>query len=137
MRRGEEVAVTDAERLDEINLVIDRLKELSATHVLLIEGINDRRALEAVGVHGDMFMMQCSGGPVRAVEYVESHGGRAVVLTDWDRRGDSLAQEIRQMTSGSTTVDFSVRDDLSRLCRRYIKDVESLDSLVARLSSTE
>jgi len=84
-----------------------------------------------------MFLMQSSGGPVKAVEYVESHGGKAVVLTDWDRRGDSLAEQIRGMVAGSQDVDFSIREDLSSLCRMFVKDVESMDSLVERLRRSE
>lgn len=104
--------------------------------MLLIEGSKDRRALHRIGIDGDMFLMQSSGGPVKAVEYVESKGGKAVVLTDWDRRGDSLAAQIREMASGYPDVDFSIRDDLASLCRVFIKDVESLDSLVFRLKDS-
>ena len=135
MLGGEEAALSDEERLEGINSVLERLRSLSADHVILVEGVNDRRALVALGVRGDYFMMQCSGGPVRAVEYVEGHGGRAVVMTDWDRRGDNLAQTIRRLTAGSNDVDFSVRGDIFHLCARYVRDVESLDSLVRRLST--
>ena len=63
-------------------------------------------------------------------------GGKAVILTDWDRRGGNLAAALRDILGrDNPDIDGSVREDLSRLSRHYIKDVEALDSLVDRLSA--
>ena len=125
--------MNDEERLERIESVLERLDELSRDHVIVIEGVKDRRALNAVGIFGDMFLTQCSGGPVAAAEYVETHGGRAVVLTDWDRKGDLLAERIAELLPGGPSTDLSVRGELANLCSPYIKDVESLDTLVRNL----
>lgn len=134
MRKNEEDVMDDAVRLEKVTEVIERLKTLSSDHVILIEGLNDRRALNALGVVGDMFQVQSSGGPAAAAEYVEDHGGKAVILTDWDRRGGSLANELVSLIGPEA--DTTVRSDLAVLTRHYIKDVESLDSLVARLAQS-
>ncbi len=125
--------MNDAERLELIEEVLARLDALSEDHVLLVEGIKDIRALEALGIHGDFFTIQSSGGPVAAAEYVESRGRRAVVLTDWDRRGNALAEQVVALLSRDANVDTAVRADLIRLSGGLVKDVEALDSLVARL----
>ena len=98
----------------------------------MIEGTKDCRALNALGIDGDMFLIQSSGGPVAAADYVLSHGGRSVILTDWDRRGGTLCRDLINLLPESST-DTTVRADLSRFSAVYIKDVESLDTLVARL----
>ncbi len=126
--------MTEEERLEAIQSLLDRIAELSADHVLVIEGKKDREALESLGIHGDMFLVQSSGGPVCAAEYVESHGGKAVILTDWDRRGDTLCEQIADMIGYRPGVDTQIRRELSGLCRMYIKDVESLDALYETLS---
>ena len=128
--------MNDEVRLERIREVLDRLAVLSEDHVILVEGVNDVAALKAVGIDGDFFTIQCSGGPMRAVEYVEAHGGKAVVLTDWDRRGGTIASQIRSMCGSGHDIDFDVRADLGKLCRTYIKDIESLAVLVERLSPT-
>ena len=126
--------MNDAVRLEGIREALERLAELADDHVLLVEGINDRRSLLALGIGGDFFHIQSSGGPARAAEYVASRGGKAVVLTDWDRKGGAIAKGLRAILGpDNADVDFSVRADLSRLCRHYIKDVESLYALVSRL----
>ena len=58
---------------------------------------------------------------------------KAVLLTDWDRRGNALADQITALLSGDASVDTGIRSDLSRLCGGLAKDIESLDTVVARL----
>ena len=136
MRKTDEDVMSDEVRLEEILKVLERLKELSADHVILVEGRKDREALAYLGISGDVFQIQSSGGPSAAAEYVESRGGKAVILTDWDRRGGNLAAALRDILGrDNPDIDGSVREDLSRLSRHYIKDVEALDSLVDRLSA--
>ena len=136
MRKTDEDVMSDEVRLEEILKVLGRLKELSADHVILVEGRKDREALAYLGISGDVFQIESSGGPSAAAEYVESRGGKAVILTDWDRRGGNLAAALRDILGrDNPDIDGSVREDLSRLSRHYIKDVEALDSLVDRLSA--
>lgn len=134
MAQNDREVMNDEIRLEEIHEVLDRLRELAVDHVILIEGMKDRKALDWLGITGDMFQIQSQGGPAKAAEYVEQHGGKAVVLTDWDRTGGAIASALRGLLGPDNgDIDFSVRADLSCLCRHYIKDVEALDSLVERL----
>lgn len=136
MRKAEPDVMDDSVRLEEIGKVLDRLRELSADHVLLVEGKKDRESLAHLGITGDVFQIQSSGGPTAAAQYTEAHGGKAVVLTDWDRRGGQLADALRDLFGkDNADIDFGVRADLARLSRHYVKDVEALDSLVERLSA--
>lgn len=134
MFKTERGTMTEEERLEAIQVLFERISDLSVDHVLVIEGKKDREALNSLGISGDMFLVQSSGGPVCAAEYIESHGGKAVILTDWDRRGDTLCQQISEMTGNSPEVDTQIRRELAGLCRMYIKDVESLDALYGMLS---
>lgn len=123
--------MTDGERLSALEEVLSDLAELSRTHVLVVEGRKDCAALNNLGISGDMFMTQSGGGPVRAGEYVASRGGRSVVLTDWDDRGDRLAERLEEVLGKSPEdTDFMIRSKLRHLCRMYIKDIESLDTFV-------
>lgn len=133
MRQTRNAHLTDGERLSAIEEVLSALGELAVDHVLLVEGKNDRRALEALGITGDIFQIQSDGGPVRAAEYVEEHGGKCVILTDWDDRGNMLAERLYAIIANHAIVDIHIRKSLGHLCLPYIRDVESLDSLVGRL----
>lgn len=126
----------DAERLEGILNALDRLKGLSADHIILVEGSKDVSALEAAGVVGDFFCVQSGGGPIRAAEYAWRRGAPAAIMTDWDRRGDNLAEAlVENLDSLGVGWDGSVRRDLSDLCRPFCKDVESLDSVISLLES--
>jgi dTMP kinase len=127
--------LNDEERLDEIKKILEEIKEISADHIILVEGLKDRKALRSLGISGKMFTIQSEGGPMKAVEYVSVHGGKAVVLTDWDRKGGKIARELEyQLSSLGLEYNAGIRARLSVLCKKYIKDVESLDTLVERLS---
>ena len=89
----------DDERLGAILETLDRLSDLKGTHVVLVEGLKDVSALESVGVSADFFCVQSGGGPVRAAEHVWNLGMKAVIMTDWDRRGGNLAATLRENLS--------------------------------------
>ncbi len=122
-----------AERLERMDSAIDDLCELALSHIILIEGRNDALALRELGVEADMFCVQSGGGPVKAAEYAWNLGRPAVILTDWDRRGDSLADDLRRnLSSLCVRYDDSIRDRLSHICGQFCPDVESLH-LVRRM----
>ncbi|MCL2031737.1 MAG: dTMP kinase [Methanomassiliicoccaceae archaeon] len=101
-----------------------------------MEGLKDKRALRMIGVTGEVFMIQSEGGPMKAAEYVADLGKKAVILTDWDRRGGTIARELgRQLSSLGLEYDNEIRAKLSFLCKKYIKDLESLGTLLERLSA--
>ena len=124
----------DRERLEGAEQALERLSELSKDHVLLVEGNKDVVALKNLGIEGDIFCVQSGGGPVKAAEYVWRSGKQAVILTDWDRRGGSLARGLREnLTSLGVGYDDTVRLDLALYTRIYSKDIESLDSVLFSL----
>lgn len=126
----------DAERLEGVEDAVDRLNAMAGTHILLVEGLKDIDALRGIGVEGEFFCVQSQGGPVRAAEHVWHLSKEAVILTDWDRRGGSLARQLREnLSSLGVRYDDTVRSDLAFYCRPYCKDIESLDSVVGLLRS--
>lgn len=130
--------MNDGERLEGIEETLDRLSGMLADHVVLVEGLKDVAALRNVGIEGDVFCVQSGGGPVRAAEYVWRSGKSAIILTDWDRRGGSLAHDLREnLSSLGVVYDDTIRSDLALFTRPYSKDVESLDSVIGLLRSRQ
>lgn len=124
----------DRDRLDAILDVLESVSALKGTHIVMVEGLKDISALQAVGVDADFFCVQSGGGPVKAAEFVWNKGMKAVIMTDWDRRGGNLAATLREnLSSLGVEYDDKLRSDLSFLCRPYCKDVESVDSVVGLL----
>lgn len=126
--------MNDEERLEALNEVLERLKELAEDHIILVEGNKDVAALRSLGIEGEFFCVQVGGGPLKASEHVWNSGKKAVILTDWDRRGGNLAHSLRDgLSSLGAEYDDRIRSDIAFLVRPYCKDVESLDSVVRNL----
>ena len=126
--------MNDDERLRRLDEILDRIQSMSSGHVILVEGKNDRRSLLDLNLSLDTIEVQRDGGPLRAAEMVYESGKKAIILTDWDDRGDRLAKDLsEQLSALCISYDMNIRKDLRDICIKDIKDVESLHSLYVRL----
>lgn len=126
----------DSERLESLIGIIDDINSMECTHTILVEGVNDVSSLEASGVRGTFYCVQSGGGPVKAAEHVWKAGRSAIIMTDWDRRGDSLAESLSEnLSSLDVRFDRDLRRRMAYVCRPFCKDVESVHSVLALLES--
>ena len=126
--------LNEDERLRRLDEILDRIQSMSSDHVILVEGKNDRRSLLDLNLSLDTIEVQRDGGPLRAAEMVYESGKKAIILTDWDDRGDRLAKDLsEQLSALCISYDTNIRKDLRDICIKDIKDVESLHSLYVRL----
>lgn len=126
--------LNDDERLRRLDEILDRIQSMSSDYVILVEGKNDRRSLLDLNLSLDTIEVQRDGGPLRAAEMVYESGKKAIILTDWDDRGDRLAKDLsEQLSALCISYDMNIRKDLRDICIKDIKDVESLHSLYVRL----
>lgn len=124
-----------SERLELIAEQLEALDVLSADHVIVVEGRKDVVSLNALGIDGTFAMVQVEGGPIRVSERIWHMGSPAVILTDWDRRGDLLSDDLRRnMDALEVRYNTEIRNELAHLCRPFCKDVESLYSIVTKLN---
>jgi len=130
--------VNDEQRLERLEEEIGELRELAVDHIIIVEGIRDKKALIALGLNATFMMVQQEGGPIRIAESIYEKKRKAVILTDWDDKGDIIATELkRNLSALCVPFDMSVRSRLKDICVKDIKDVESIDSLHERLSKNE
>jgi dTMP kinase len=129
------VSTWDAtERLEELEAVLEGLNALPDDHVILVEGRKDIGSLHLLGVSRQMIAVQSQGGMLAVAESLRGEGRKAVILTDWDRKGGQLARLLRQsLAACAVPCDEEARRRLARVCRGEIKDVESLPTYFSRL----
>ena len=127
----------DADRFRFLCETLEDLIALTEDHVLLIEGKNDRASLERlIGSDFRSIEVQREGGPLKAAERLIGTGYKAVILTDWDRKGGIIADDLMHyLRSDCIEFDTDIRRRLALVCRKDIKDVEKLYRLYDRLSS--
>lgn len=125
-------------RLELLEKNLEELSILSSDHIIIVEGPKDKEALSYLGICGDMVAVQSEGGPLRVSETICAAGKNAVILTDWDHKGDVIADELkRNLSAMCVHFDTQIRARLKDVCVKDIKDVESLPALYRRLSSTK
>src|SRR3989442_5551218 len=85
---------------------------------IIVEGEYDRRSLRALGMMGDIRMINEGSTVFRLCETIAATNREAIILTDWDVRGGRLARQLRDALSGNgVRVDEDIRARLTRLCR--------------------
>jgi dTMP kinase len=122
------------ERLDEIQAVLEELINRDADTIILVEGMRDRGALTILGVRGEMVQVQSSDGVFPVTERLAREGRKAIILTDWDRKGGQLCRLLKSaLKANSVPYDEELRKRLVIIAKQDIKDVQSLPSLYSRL----
>ncbi|RZN36714.1 MAG: toprim domain-containing protein [Methanosarcinales archaeon] len=127
----------DALRCEMIEQVLQDILERSGGSgsgaVIVVEGKHDVAALRNLGICGKIVPL--SGQPLlNFADMLACSSDSVIVLTDWDRRGNELAQRIVQyMQPYAVVVDTGLRDRLKKLVRKDIKDVQGLGRYLAGL----
>jgi len=120
---------------DDLQRVLEDLTEKNRRAPIIVEGEYDKRSLRALGVTGDIRMINEGSTVFGLCESIAAHDREAIILTDWDVRGGRLARQLRDaLSANGVRFDEDLRARLTRLCRKDITDVESLHAFVERVA---
>src|SRR3989442_9909483 len=112
---------------EDLAKVLEDLADKNRHAPIIVEGEYDRRSLRALGVMGDIRMINEGSTVFGLCELIAAHHREAIILTDWDVRGGRLARQLRDALSANVVrFDEDLRARLTRLCRKDITHVESL-----------
>ncbi len=121
---------------EDLERVLDDLIEKNRAVPVIVEGEYDRRALEQLGVLGDIRVLNRGNSVLALCESIAREYREAIILTDWDVRGGRIARHLRDaLTATGLRYDDQLRARLAILCRKDIKDVESLHRFVERVET--
>jgi dTMP kinase len=119
---------------EDLQRVLEDLIEKNEVAPVIVEGEYDRRALVDLGVRGDIRVLNRGNSVLALAEAIAREYREAVILTDWDVRGGRIARSLRDALSAcGVRYDDELRARLTILCRKDIKDVESLHGFVDRV----
>ena len=122
------------DRIRRLSELLDELSEECIGRTLLVEGKKDKMAMFLLGINAEMIGVQAEGGPLKAAEKLSSEKREAVILTDWDAKGNKIAKELEQaLSSLCVAYNTSLRSKLRSVCGNEIRDIESLPSFYCRL----
>ena len=123
-------------QLDELKEWLECLQQVSDEGVtVVVEGDKDVMALRKLGFNG---IIECCSQTFLQLFCEKlarrNPGNRIVILTDWDRKGEYLADKLYKYLNGEgMTADIELRGRIRAIARRDIKDVEGLPALFSRL----
>lgn len=121
---------------EDLERVLDDLIEKNLTVPVIVEGEYDRRALRELGLRGDIRVLNRGNSVLALCESIGREHAAAIILTDWDVRGGRIARHLRDaLTATGVRFDDELRARLTVLCRKDIKDVESLHRFAERIAN--
>ncbi len=122
------------ERLEQLEQALLELEEASADAPIIVEGRKDARALALLGIARNVVTLSNGTSIFSFSEKVSMRARRAVVLTDWDRKGGQLARMLKEaLAHNGVQVDDDIRAKLAVLSKKEVKDIESLPTFIAHL----
>src|SRR5207253_11472110 len=126
--------VMDWEQLHaDLEKVIEDLAEKNRLAPIIVEGEYDRRALRALGLTGDIRLINEGSTIFGLCESIAGGHQEAIILTDWDVRGGRLARQLRAgLAAHGVRLDWELRARFIRLCPKDITDVSSRHPFVER-----
>jgi len=115
------------EMLEEVEKLLDELREYADEGIpIIVEGTRDKRALRELEVKGAVFQMSSKKTALNFLEGLARYE-QVVVLTDFDRAGDELAEfcakHIRRI--GPKPI-LDIRRKLKALLHRDVKDIQGM-----------
>jgi len=121
-------------RLELLDGIFDEIIERSeAGAVIIVEGKRDVLSLEKLGIKGRI-ETSTRQPLIYFAEKLAQDTTNIIIMTDWDRRGDILADKITiYLQNIGIMPDLAIRKRISSLVKREIKDVESLYSYMVKL----
>lgn len=123
----------DPEAFEALLALLDELDEASLTTPVLVEGRRDAEALRRLGVRGEVRLVHRGVPLLRVCEAIAQRARHAIVLTDWDPKGDQLFASLRDvLQSCGVRPDATFREGIRRHVRAPLQGVEDLADHVAR-----
>ena len=122
--------------MEQIEKVLSQLQDLSETTPIIVEGLRDIAALKRMGITRNVISLGKGNSIFNFSENLSRTTKRAVILTDWDRKGGQLARMLKEaLLANGVIANENVRAKLGILSKKEVKDIESMPAFVERLQS--
>lgn len=119
----------DFENLEK--LLDEVIEHSSQDAAVIVEGKKDRKTLRSLGVKGPIHCISSSGtSALNFLENLPSHK-RAIILTDFDRKGNELAEFCRKHLKKLGTEPISdLRKKLKSYLHKGLSEIEGLEKFL-------
>jgi 5S rRNA maturation endonuclease (ribonuclease M5) len=126
----------DADRAARLREVLQSLYEVNKRVPVIVEGRRDTNALRKIGLVGDIITLHSGKGLYEFCEDIAEQYPHAVLLMDWDDKGEKLFRVLAEGLTGLWEEFAPLREIIKVLCQKDIKDIEGIPGLIERLAGT-
>ncbi len=105
------------------------LEDLSLTNEsvpIIVEGFRDVKALRALGMQGVIVKVHTGRSIQQFCEEFSEHHGEAVILTDWDNRGNQIFHLLTRFMDANWERYSHFRETLRELAGGSFQQVEQM-----------
>jgi len=125
------------ERLEHLEKVFEDLEELSNDTPIVVEGIRDIAALRRLGITKNVIAVHRGDTIFGFAEEMAKKHRNVIILTDWDRRGGTLARMLKEaLTANGVAANIRIRARIVILSKKEVKDIESMPTFIDRLRAS-
>jgi 5S rRNA maturation endonuclease (ribonuclease M5) len=121
----------DSQKLEELEELLDELRELNKTVPIIVEGDKDIAALRKLEVTGEIIRFNKGQSVSDFCDTVAQKHRKIIILTDWDWRGGRLGVSIKKHLENRVGCDMSYRQRFAKRCA--CRTVEGIPSWLQTL----
>ena len=117
--------------LEELEKLLEELREENKTTPILVEGDKDITALRRLNVQGEILKINTGTSLVNFCDALAQSYTHLIILLDWDRKGGFLCASILKNLEGRVHCNTHYREYIAK--RAVIRTVEGLPSWINTL----
>lgn len=121
--------------LEELEKVLQELREDNKSIPILIEGEKDKEALRKLNVNGKIIHFNVGMSISNFCDMIARKYKKIILLTDWDKKGGYLCSMIKKNLESRVTCNIKYRERLAK--RSTIRTIEGLPSWITTLKTKE
>lgn len=121
----------DAQVLEELEDLLDQLRQDNTTIPVIVEGDKDVSALRKLELTGEVIRFNTGQSVSDFCDDIAQKYQRIIILTDWDWRGGRLASSMKKQLENRVKIDMSYRQSFAKRC--VCRTVEGMPSWLQTL----
>ena len=126
------MAMAERDRFDHLLALLEDLAEENESRPIVVEGQRDVTSLRAMGCRGEVLPLHSGETLFALAERLSASFRDVILLTDWDRKGDALFEQLgASLGACGVRCDRTYRDRLREATQSALKDVEGLAGYVS------
>jgi 5S rRNA maturation endonuclease (ribonuclease M5) len=107
-------------------IFLEELSQINESVPIIVEGYRDVQALRALGIQGEIVKLHSGRSIQQFCEEFSEHHGEAVILTDWDNRGNQLFHLVTRFMDANWEPYNHFRQTLRDLAGGAFQQVERM-----------